>query len=84
MDVIFASEAWKDYHYWQQTDKKTLKKINTLVQAICREPFEGIGNSEPLKHNLSGYWSRRISLEHRLVYRITDKQVRIIQCRYHY
>jgi toxin YoeB len=84
MDIIFQDEAWEDYVYWQQIDKKTLKKINSLIKAIHRDPFEGIGNPEPLKHNLSGYWSRRINLEHRVVYRITNKQIRIVQCRYHY
>jgi len=84
MDIIFQDEAWEDYVYWQQTDKKTLKKINSLIKAIERNPFEGIGNPEPLKHNLSGYWSRRINLEHRLVYRIANNQIRIVQCRYHY
>ena len=84
MDIIFQDEAWEDYLYWQQTDKKTLKKINSLIKAIERNPFEGIGNPEPLKHNLSGYWSRRINLEHRLVYRIANNQIRIVQCRYHY
>lgn len=84
MDIIFQDEAWEDYLYWQQTDKKTLKKINSLIKAIQRDRFEGIGNPEPLKHNLSGYWSRRINLEHRLVYRLANNQIRIVQCRYHY
>lgn len=84
MDIIFQDEAWEDYLYWQQTDKKTLKKINSLIKAIDRNPFEGIGNPEPLKHNLQGYWSRRINLEHRLVYRLANNQIRIVQCRYHY
>lgn len=84
MDIIFQDEAWEDYVYWQQTDRKTLKKINSLIKAIQRDPFEGIGNPEPLKHNLSGYWSRRINLEHRLVYRLANNQIRIVQCRYHY
>lgn len=84
MDIVFLPEAWEDYVYWQSTDKKMLKKVNTLIKAIIRDPFEGLGNPEPLKHNLTGYWSRRINLEHRLVYRISDNQVRIVQCRYHY
>ena len=84
MEIIFQKEAWEDYLYRQQADKKVLRKINTLIKAIIRDPFEGIGNPEPLKHNLSGYWSRRITLEHRLVYRILNNQLRIVQCRYHY
>ncbi len=77
-------QAWEDYLYWQQQDKKTLKKINTLIKDIDRNPYSGIGSPEPLKYDLSGYWSRRISLEHRLVYRIHQNEIRVIQCRYHY
>jgi toxin YoeB len=77
-------QAWEDYLYWQSHDKKVLKKINSLLKDIHRDPFKGIGSPEPLKHNLSGYWSRRITLEHRLVYRVIDKQIRVVQCRYHY
>ena len=76
--------AWEDYLYWQGQDKKTLKKINGLIKDIKRNPFKGIGSPEPLKHDLSGYWSRRITLEHRLVYRVTNDEIRILQCRYHY
>lgn len=84
MMLTFAPTAWEDYLYWQQTDKKTLKRINTLIKEIERQPFTGIGDPEPLKHNWSGYWSRRIDREHRLVYKVTDNAIIIVQCRYHY
>lgn len=84
MQVLFMEEAWEDYQYWQSHDKKILKKINSLLKAINRDPFQGPGSPEPLKHNLSGYWSRRINLEHRLVYRVVNGQIRVMQCRYHY
>jgi toxin YoeB len=82
--LCWASDAWDDYLYWQQNDKKTVKRINLLIKDIKRQPFEGIGKPEPLKHNWSGYWSRRINGEHRLVYKIESKQVMIAQCRFHY
>lgn len=75
--------AWEDYLYWQQTDKSTLRKINGLIKEILRTPLEGTGKSESLKENLSGFWSRRINLEHRLVYKADNDAVIIIQCRYH-
>lgn len=84
MKVTFMNQGWEDYLYWQEHDKRMLKKINTLLKDINRNPFEGIGMPEALKHNLSGYWSRRINLEHRLVYRMEGKEIRVIQCRYHY
>lgn len=84
MNLTFASSAWEDYIYWQTTDKKMLKRINTLIKDIKREPFKGLGEPEPLKYNWSGYWSRRINLEHRLVYKVTDQAILIAQCRYHY
>lgn len=84
MMLSWAETAWEDYLYWQQIDKKTLKRINTLIKNICREPFSGLGDPEPLKHHWSGYWSRRIDREHRLVYKINDKEIIIAQCRYHY
>jgi len=84
MILSFADDAWDDYLYWQQNDKKILKKINRLIKEICRDPFEGIGEPEPLKQNWSGYWSRRITIEHRLVYKVTDNALLIAQCRYHY
>jgi len=84
MILSWAEKAWEDYLYWQQTDKKTLKRINALIKDIKRQPFDGIGDPEPLKHNWSGYWSRRIDREHRLVYKYTDGIISIAQCRYHY
>ena len=84
MKLIFAEKAWEDYLYWQKTDKKILKRINALVKDIQREPFEGIGKPEPLKHALSGYWSRRINDEHRFVYKVADGAILIAQLRYHY
>lgn len=84
MKILFTENAWQDYVYWQQTDKKLLKRINELIKDIQRSPFDGIGKPEPLKFSLSGYWSRRIDLEHRLVYKIEGKQIFILQCRYHY
>ncbi len=84
MVVIFLDQGWEDYLYWQRQDKKVLKKINSLLKDIHRNPFQGKGSPEPLKHQLSGYWSRRITLKHRLVYRIDKGQIRVLQCRYHY
>jgi len=82
--LVFSENAWEDYLYWQKTDKKILKRINLLIKFIQRDPFEGIGKPEPLKHALSGYWSRRINDEHRIVYRIQAKSLFIAQLRYHY
>ena len=84
MILSWAENAWEDYLYWQRVDTKTLKRINTLIKNIKRQPFEGLGDPEPLKHHWSGYWSRRIDREHRLVYKVTDKTVIVVQCRYHY
>ena len=84
MILCWAGTAWEDYLYWQQTDNKVIKRINKLIKDIKRQPFEGLGSPEPLKHNWSGYWSRRIDREHRLVYRVTDDSLIIVQCRYHY
>jgi len=84
MKILFAENAWEDYLYWQKTDKKMVKRINQLIRDIQREPFKGIGNPEPLKFNWSGYWSRRIDLEHRLVYKVEGDTLSIAQCRYHY
>jgi toxin YoeB len=77
-------DAWEDYLYWQQYDKSMLKKINALIKEITRTPFQGTGKPEPLKENLSGFWSRRINQEHRLVYTVEKGAVIILQCRYHY
>ena len=82
--VTFSGQAWEEYLYWQKNDKAILKRINNLIKDIKRSPFEGIGKPEPLKHGLSGYWSRRINDEHRLVYKVQDNQILIAQLKYHY
>lgn len=84
MKLIFSEQAWEDYLYWQKTDKQLLKRINMLIKDIKREPFEGIGKPEPLKHALSGYWSRRINDEHRFIYKVNEDSLLIAQLRYHY
>ena len=84
MNKIFSDRAWEDYLYWQKNDKRTLKKINALLKDIDRNHHEGIGKPEPLKHSLSGFWSRRINEAHRLVYRIQNEEIHIAQIRYHY
>ena len=88
MKVVWTSRAWDDYLHWQQNDRKGVEGINALIKDIKRDPFRGLGKPEPLKHALQGWWSRRITGEHRLVYRVTgrggDLQVEIAQCRYHY
>jgi toxin YoeB len=82
--LAWTGEAWSDYLYWQGQDKKTLKRINRLVEESLRSPFEGIGKPEPLKENLTGFCSRRIDDTHRLVYAVTDEYLTVIACRYHY
>ena len=84
MNLIFAPKAWDSYLYWQKTDKAIVKRINTLIKDIQRNPFEGVGKPEPLKHALSGFWSRRINDEHRIVYKVTGDNILIAQLRYHY
>lgn len=84
MILSWAEPAWADYLHWQQADKKILKRINALIKDTLRHPFEGLGEPEPLRHNWSGYWSRRIDREHRFVYKVTDDALCIVQCRYHY
>lgn len=84
MKLVFSQQAWDDYLYWQKTDKKTVKRINTLIKAATHSPFEGIGKPEPLKHALAGYWSRRINDADRFVYKIQDDAMLIAQLRYHY
>lgn len=76
--------AWEDYLYWSKVDKSSARRINSLIKETLRTPFAGIGKPEPLKGNLSGYWSRRITSEHRLVYKVYEKRIHIIQCRFHY
>lgn len=82
--LAWTEEAWADYLYWQTQDKKTLKRINRLIADTMRSPFEGIGKPEALKQNLAGFWSRRIDESNRLVYAVSDSQVTVISCRYHY
>lgn len=84
MKIVFTDYAWEDYLYWKKVDKALLRKINSLIKEICRTPFDGTGKPEPLKENLSGFWSRRINHEHRLVYKVDDESIVILQCRYHY
>ena len=84
MTISFHPQAWDDYLHWQQTDKAILKKINNLIRDISRDPFDGIGKPEQLKQNLSGYWSRRITDEHRIVYLMDGDDIIIAQCRGHY
>lgn len=84
MLLVWDEAAWEDYLWWQTEDRRTLKRINLLLNDITRNGNEGIGKPEALKHGLSGYWSRRITDEHRLVYKVVDDEVRIASCRYHY
>jgi len=82
--LIFSGQAWEDYLYWQKTDRKILTRINLLIQEIQRQPFSGIGKPEPLKHAFSGYWSRRINDEHRIIYKVQEDSLLLAQLRYHY
>jgi toxin YoeB len=82
--LLFTAKAWDDYPYWQTQDRKTLKRIKQLIREAQRSPFEGIGKPEPLKANLSGFWSRRIDDVNRLVYEAQENQINIVSCRYHY
>ena len=84
MKLIFVDESWEDYLYWQKTDKKILKRINSLIKDIIRNPFDGIGKPEPLKYKYSGFWSRRIDGEHRLICQVKDDAILIAKCRFHY
>ncbi len=84
MTIIFSKNAWEEYTSWLIEDKRTLKKINDLIKDIQRTPFSGKGKPEALKHDLAGYWSRRITLEHRLVYKYENENIYIIQCKFHY
>lgn len=84
MKITFSQNSWEDYTSWQSEDKKILKKINTLIKDIQRNPHEGLGKPEPLKYDLSGLWSRRIDRDHRLVYQVINNELFIYSCRYHY
>jgi toxin YoeB len=82
--IVFSEHAWEDYLYWQRTERKILERINRLIKEIQRTPFEGTGKPEPLRHGLSGYWSRRITDEHRIVYKVEKDSLHLAQLRYHY
>ena len=84
MKIVFSEHAWDDYLYWQRTDRKILERINKLIKEIQRSPFEGTGKPEPLRHGLSGYWSRRITDEHRIVYKVEKDCLHLAQLRYRY
>ena len=84
MNISFSKNSWEDYLSWQKEDKKILKRINQLIKDIQRTPYQGIGNPEPLKYDLSGFWSRRIDREHRLVYQVFNQEILIYSCKYHY
>jgi toxin YoeB len=82
--IVFTDHAWADYQYWQQTDRKRLRRLNTLIDAAAREPFSGMGKPEPLRGDWSGAWSRRMDERHRLVYEVQGNDLVVLQCRYHY
>ena len=84
MKIVIVDESWEDYLYWQKTDKSKLKKINELIKDIARNPFDGLGKPEALKHKYAGFWSRRIDHEHRLIYRVVEDEIQIAKCRFHY
>ncbi|WP_159728664.1 Txe/YoeB family addiction module toxin [Methylosinus sp. Ce-a6] len=84
MKLVFAEQAWEDYLYWQAQDVKILERVNQLIKECLRTPFSGVGKPEPLRGDLRGWWSRRITLEHRLVYRVEGESLLVAQCRYHY
>lgn len=84
MKLQFSDHAWEDYLFWQQHDKKLLKRVNELIKAIQRDPYQGIGKPEPLRHALTGYWSRRMDDEHRIVYKVEGDMLMIAATRYHY
>jgi len=84
MKFVFVEESWEDYLYWQKTDKQKLKRINEQLKDISRNPFEGIGKPEPLRHKYAGFWSRRIDEEHRLIYKVSEDEIQVIKCRFHY
>ena len=84
MKYTFVDESWEDYLFWQETDKKMLKKINSLILDISRTPYTGLGKPEPLKYQYQGLWSRRINDEHRLIYKIENDEIQIFKCRHHY
>jgi len=84
MKIVFLNKSWEDYIYWQETDQKKLKRINDLIKVISRTPYEGAGNPEPLKYEFSGFWSRKIDIVNRLVYRVVETEIQILKCKSHY
>ena len=84
MKLVFSRHAWDDYLYWQNADRRMVRRINVLIEDILRSPFKGIGKPEPLKNQLAGCWSRRIDTEHRLVYRVEGESIQLVQARHHY
>ena len=84
MELLWQTNAWEDYCYWQKQDKKILERVNELIKDCLRSPYKGIGKPEPLKGNYAGCWSRRITQEHRLIFKINERRLHILQCRYHY
>ncbi|MFW5756152.1 MAG: Txe/YoeB family addiction module toxin [Tangfeifania sp.] len=84
MKYIFVDESWEDYIYWQKNNKRMLNKINQLLKDISRTPFSGLGKPEPLKYKYQGFWSRKINDEHRLIYKVTNDEIHIAKCRFHY
>ena len=84
MRIVFADQAWEDFTYWLEHDRKIAARIVRLIREIERQPFEGVGRPEPLRHDLAGFWSRRITQEHRLVYTVEENEIQIAQARYHY
>jgi toxin YoeB len=84
MRITFSKNSWEDYISWQKEDKNILKKINQLIKEIQRTPYQGLGNPEPLKYELTGFWSRRIDCEHRLVYQVFENELLLYSCKYHY
>jgi toxin YoeB len=84
MKYVFVDESWEDYVYWQNIDKKKVKRINELLKDIARNPFDGISKPQPLKHKYAGFWSRRIDDEHQLIYKYEEGEIQILKCRFHY
>ena len=83
-DIVFTAKAWTDFIEWSKTDRKIFEKISSLIEETSRTPFLGIGKPEPLRHKLQGYWSRRISEQHRLIYSVKEREIQIVSCKYHY
>jgi toxin YoeB len=83
-NLVFTANGWSDFTEWSKSDRKVFEKISALIDETLRTPFKGKGNPEPLKHRLKGYWSRKITEEHRLVYKVTEEEIEVISCKYHY